>query len=221
MTLRVANVTIERGQGAARVVPVRDFSMSVPTGSTTALVGPSGVGKSSLLLAVAGRLTVSAGTIAVDGADLAAAGSSTRVAFVAQDYSVVEFLSALENVMLPLELVGVGRREASTSAAGVLSELGIGDLADRLPGAMSGGQRQRVAVARALVTRPVVLLADEPTASVDRATGTALVADAISSNRARGGHIVLATHDPVIAELCDQVVRLDEPADLSRSGGWG
>lgn len=215
MTLRVEGVTIERGQGAARVVPVRDFSMSVPSGSTTALVGPSGVGKSSLLLAVAGRIAVSSGTISIDGTNMADGGPAAhRVAFVAQDYGVVEFLSAVENVMLPLELEGVKRGQARSLAMDVLAQLAIADLADRLPGDMSGGQRQRVAVARALVTRPVVLLADEPTASVDGATGTALVADAIASNKEQGGHIVMATHDLSIASLCDQVVRLGEPVTV-------
>lgn len=180
-------------------------------------MGPSGVGKSSVLLAVAGRIPLAAGRVEVmDGSG--AVVPQPSIALVEQDYDALDFLTCLENVMLPLELAGLRRVAAQAGATSVLQQLGISELADRWPGQVSGGQRQRVVIGRAVVTGPDVLLADEPTAALDRHTGIAVVRDALAAVRERGGVALVATHDGQVAGLCDEVLELGAPV-VPRRGG--
>jgi putative ABC transport system ATP-binding protein len=177
----------------------------VRRGEFTSLAGPSGSGKSTLLNLIGGLDRATAGTVVVDGVDLGAldeAGRSdlrlAKIGFVFQAYNLVPVLTARENVEFIMQLQGVPARERARRALEMLAALGIGDLADRRPGQLSGGQQQRVAVARAIVTHPALLLADEPSANLDSKTTEGLLELLQRVNREHGVTIVTATHDPMV-----------------------
>jgi putative ABC transport system ATP-binding protein len=178
-----------------------------------AIVGASGSGKSTLLSILAGLDTPSSGTVQLDGRDLfsldedaRAAVRGERIGFVFQSFQLMGHLNALENVMLPLELRG--ERQARALATEMLGRVGLGQRLGHYPKLLSGGEQQRVALARAFVVRPALLLADEPTGSLDHATGEAVMQMMFELNREIGTTLVLVTHDPRIAERCDRQVRL-------------
>jgi len=187
-------------------VPVRaldDVDFSVARGDFVSLAGPSGSGKSTLLNLIGGLDRASAGRVMVDGIDLATlddAGRSDlrrdRIGFVFQAYNLIPVLTARENVEFIMQLQGVRAAERHSRALAVLDERGVAELAERRPGELSGGQQQRVAVARAVVTRPVLLLADEPSANMDSHATEGLLALFRQVNREHGVTIATATHDP-------------------------
>jgi len=177
----------------------------VRRGEFTSLAGPSGSGKSTLLNLIGGLDRATAGTVVVDGVDLGAldeAGRSDlrlmKIGFVFQAYNLVPVLTARENVEFIMQLQGVPARERRRRALEMLDALGIGELAERRPGQLSGGQQQRVAVARAIVTHPALLLADEPSANLDSKTTEGLLELLQRVNREHGVTIVTATHDPMV-----------------------
>lgn len=193
---------------------LRDISFAVPAGETLAIVGASGSGKSTLLGIMAGLDTPTSGTVRVAGQDLFALDEDARAAlrarqmgFVFQSFQLLAHLSALENVMLPLELAG--RRDARASARDMLERVGLGQRLGHYPKVLSGGEQQRVALARAFVMRPAALLADEPTGSLDYATGEKVMALMFDLNREQGTTLVLVTHDPAIAARCDSRVAIE------------
>jgi len=182
-------------------------------GEAMAIVGASGSGKSTLLALLAGLDTPTAGTVLLDGADLFALDEDARaelrgrsVGFVFQSFQLLPSLTALENVMLPLELAG--RTDADAAASEILSRVGLAERLHHYPKHLSGGEQQRVALARAFVVRPKLLLADEPTGSLDAESGEAIIALLFQLNRESGTTLVLVTHDEHLAGRCTRMVRL-------------
>ncbi|EHN64723.1 ABC transporter [Comamonas testosteroni] len=193
---------------------LRDINLSFTAGETVAIVGASGSGKSTLLSILAGLDTPSRGTVRLLGQDLFALSEDDRAAvraqkmgFVFQSFQLLGNLTALENVMLPLELAG--QRDARARAAQMLERVGLGQRLNHYPRLMSGGEQQRVALARAFVVEPAVLLADEPTGSLDFATGQTIMELMFALNRERGTTLILVTHDREIAAQCDRSITIE------------
>ncbi|NBS47408.1 MAG: ABC transporter ATP-binding protein, partial [Betaproteobacteria bacterium] len=190
---------------------LRDVDFTLERGETLAIVGASGSGKSTLLSLIAGLDTPSRGTVWIDGHDLFALDEDARAAlrarqigFVFQSFQLLGNLSAIENVMLPLELAG--QRDARRQARDMLERVGLGARLGHYPKVLSGGEQQRVALARAFVMHPAVLLADEPTGSLDFATGQTVMDLMFELNREQGTTLVLVTHDRAIAQRCARVI---------------
>lgn len=193
---------------------LRDIDLQFAAGETVAIVGASGSGKSTLLSILAGLDTPSRGTVRLQGQDLFALSEDGRAAlraqkmgFVFQSFQLLGNLTALENVMLPLELAGA--REARARATQMLERVGLGQRLNHYPKLMSGGEQQRVALARAFVVEPAVLLADEPTGSLDFATGQTIMDLMFALNRERGTTLILVTHDRSIAAQCDRSITIE------------
>ncbi|GAB3760208.1 ABC transporter ATP-binding protein [Ramlibacter monticola] len=193
---------------------LRDIDFSLAPRETAAVVGASGSGKSTLLSIVAGLDTPTRGTVRMAGQDLFALDEDDRadlrarqVGFVFQSFQLMGNLTALENVMLPLELAG--RRDARKAATEMLGRVGLGERLGHYPRVLSGGEQQRVALARAFVVRPAVLLADEPTGSLDFATGETVMDLMFELNREQGTTLVLVTHDRAIAARCERRITIE------------
>ncbi|MDP2263900.1 MAG: ABC transporter ATP-binding protein [Hydrogenophaga sp.] len=193
---------------------LRDIDFSLNRGETAAIVGASGSGKSTLLSIIAGLDTPTSGTVQMDGTDLFALDEDQRAAlraqklgFVFQSFQLLGNLTALENVMLPLELAG--RRDARATATQMLQRVGLGERLSSYPKVLSGGEQQRVALARAFVVQPAVLLADEPTGSLDFATGATIMELMFDLNREQGTTLVLVTHDRAIAQRCERRITIE------------
>lgn len=193
---------------------LRDVNFTLQRGQTVAIVGASGSGKSTLLTLLAGLDTPSSGTVHLDGTDLFALNEDQRAAlraqkvgFVFQSFQLLGNLTALENVMLPLELAG--RRDARQAATQMLERVGLGARLRHYPKLLSGGEQQRVALARAFVVHPAVLLADEPTGSLDFATGERIMELMFDLNREQGTTLVLVTHDRAIADRCERRIHIE------------
>ena len=191
-----------------------DIDFSLAPGQTLAIVGASGSGKSTLLSIIAGLDVPTRGTVRLAGQDLFALDEDERAAlraqklgFVFQSFQLLNHLSALENVMLPLELAG--QRDARARAARMLERVGLAQRARAYPRVLSGGEQQRVALARAFVVQPALLLADEPTGSLDFATGESVMQLMLELNRELGTTLVLVTHDRGLAARCDRRIRLE------------
>jgi putative ABC transport system ATP-binding protein len=223
--LRLDRVRKVHGSGAGAVVALNGASLSVAAGTFLAVMGPSGSGKSTLLNCAAGLETPTEGTVTVGGAELAGLDDAAltqfrrgHIGFVFQDFNLLPYLTAYQNVELPLRLAGarVDRRRI----AEVLDRVGMAQRTDRLPAQLSGGEQQRVAVARALVTRPSVIFADEPTGALDSASAAQVLGLLRGAVRTGGQTVVMVTHDPVAAARADSVLfladgelvgRLDRP----------
>ena len=193
---------------------LRDIDFSLAPRETAAIVGASGSGKSTLLSIIAGLDTPTRGTVKLAGQDLFAMDEDERAAlrarqvgFVFQSFQLMGNLTALENVMLPLELAG--RKDARKAAAEMLGRVGLGERLGHYPKVLSGGEQQRVALARAFVVHPAVLLADEPTGSLDFATGETVMQLMFDLNREQGTTLVLVTHDRGIAARCERRITIE------------
>jgi putative ABC transport system ATP-binding protein len=187
--------------------------LQVDKGESVALVGASGSGKSTLLSILAGLDTPSTGRLELAGRDMLAMNEDQRAAhraahvgFVFQNFQLISHLTALENVMLPLELKG--DKQARQKAQAMLERVGLGQRLQHRPTVMSGGEQQRVALARAFVMQPDILMADEPTGSLDHATGEAIIALMFELNQAFGTALLLVTHDMALARRCQRVVQI-------------
>lgn len=196
---------------------LHDIAFSLEPRQSVAIVGASGSGKSTLLSILAGLDTPSSGTVKLSGHDLFALDEDARAAvrarqigFVFQNFQLLGHLSALENVMLPLELMG--QSDARARAQAMLARVGLGERLGHTPKLLSGGEQQRVALARAFVVQPAVLMADEPTGSLDAATGERVMELMFELNREQGTTLVLVTHDMGIAGLCNRQLRLEAGA---------
>jgi putative ABC transport system ATP-binding protein len=210
-TLRLSGVSHSYGRTQA----LRDVSLAVAPGEVLAVTGPSGCGKSTLLMLAAGVLHVQSGRVELAGTDLAGLDETRRaqlrrrsVGLVLQFGQLVPDLPVLDNVALPLLLDGHDPRQARAAAAGWLDRVGLDVDASLLPAELSGGQAQLAAAARAMVTGPVLLLADEPTASLDTAGGRALLDLLIGTTTGAGGSVVLVSHDNAVAARADRELRL-------------
>jgi putative ABC transport system ATP-binding protein len=199
--------------GESDLVILREIDLAVTRGEAVAVVGASGSGKSTLLAILAGLDTPSSGTVELDGADVFALDEDRRaelrgrtLGFVFQSFQLLPALSALENVMLPLELAN--HPQAEQLAKEILVRVGLGERLHHYPKHLSGGEQQRVALARAFVVRPKVLLADEPTGSLDAASGADVIELLFGMNREFGTTLVLVTHDEGLAARCGRIVRL-------------
>ena len=193
---------------------LHDISFTLARQQSAAIVGASGSGKSTLLSIIAGLDTPTTGSVRLAGTDLfsldedaRAAVRAAHVGFVFQSFQLLGNLNAIENVMLPLELQG--RSDARVRATEMLGRVGLGDRLRHYPKVLSGGEQQRVALARAFVVQPAVLLADEPTGSLDFATGERVMELMFELNRETGTTLVLVTHDRTVAARCDRQLRID------------
>jgi putative ABC transport system ATP-binding protein len=211
LTARGIGKTVK--SGASDLVILREIDLAVTRGEAVAVVGASGSGKSTLLALLAGLDTPSAGTVHLDGVDLGGLDEDARarlramnVGFVFQSFQLLPALTALENVMLPLELANEAK--ADELARGMLTRVGLGERLHHYPKHLSGGEQQRVALARAFVVRPKLLLADEPTGSLDADSGAEVIRLLLEMNREYGTTLVMVTHDETLASRCGRVVRL-------------
>ncbi len=212
--IEVSGVSKRVRDATGELTILHEIDLVLPRRESVAIVGASGSGKSTLLSILAGLDVPSSGTVKLDGIDLfsldedaRAAVRGERVGFVFQSFQLMGHLTALVNVMLPLGLRGV--REATALATEMLGRVGLGARLSHYPKLLSGGEQQRVALARAFVVRPALLLADEPTGSLDHATGEAVMQLMLELNREVGTTLVLVTHDPGIAARCDRQIRIE------------
>jgi putative ABC transport system ATP-binding protein len=213
--LQFADVVKSYGAGPTEVRALTDVSLCIAPGELVAVRGPSGCGKSTLLHLAGGLEDPSAGHVLVDGRDLRTMSATERAAlrrrdvgYVFQRLNLVASLTAIENVTLPLELDGIGRRDARARAIDVLEGVGLDHHLDRYPDDFSGGQQQRIAIARAIVGTRRLLLADEPTGSLDTATGDAVIQLLAALPSRRGTAVMLVTHEPRYAAWADRVVSM-------------
>jgi len=201
------------GEGPAAVEILRGIDLTVPSGETLALLGPSGSGKSSLMSVLTGLERATSGSLEVAGADFShmdedalAMARRGRIGIVLQAFHLLPTMTAQENVATPLELAGV--KGAWDRAAEELEAVGLGHRLTHYPAQLSGGEQQRVAIARAIAPRPPLIFADEPTGNLDATTGTSIV-DVLFKRRAEtGATLVIITHDKALAQKCDRVVTL-------------
>jgi putative ABC transport system ATP-binding protein len=212
--IAVSHVSKSVSDATGTLSILRDIDFTLRKGQTAAIVGASGSGKSTLLSIIAGLDTPTQGTVSIDGEDLFARSEDERAAlraakvgFVFQSFQLLGNLTALENVMLPLELAG--RRDARVAAAAMLERVGLGERLGHYPKLLSGGEQQRVALARAFVVKPAVLLADEPTGSLDFATGEKVMALMFELNQELGTTLVMVTHDRAIADRCERRITIE------------
>ncbi len=209
----MAQLTKQVTTGESELTILRDVSFTVAAGEAVAVVGASGSGKSTLLGLLAGLDTPTSGTVHLDGQDLyaldedgRAALRAERLGFVFQSFNLLPAMTALENVMLPLELSGAD--DVTATARAMLKRVGLGERLTHYPKQLSGGEQQRVAIARAFVTRPSLLLADEPTGNLDVATGAGVIDLMFELNRERGTTLILVTHDTALSQRCGRVLQL-------------
>jgi putative ABC transport system ATP-binding protein len=215
--IEVRDVTRTYGSGPTATAALRGVTFSVAPGQLVALRGRSGSGKTTLLNVVGGLDSPDGGTVRVAGQDVTAMGERERmrlrretVAYIFQSFGLLPVLSAAENVGVPLRIAGVAPREREERVALMLSLVGLADHARQRPGELSGGQQQRVAIARALAARPALLLADEPTGQLDTGTGRQIMGLLRAVVRSEGVTALVATHDPVLMELADDILELED-----------
>ena len=213
--LSLKNAMLSLNGNAGRVDILHGITMDIAQGQTVGLVGPSGSGKSSLLMLMGGLEQASGGTIHALGQDLTAMNEDALALFrrdnmgvVFQSFHLIPTMTAVENVATPLELAGV--KDAFERARSELSDVGLNHRVDHYPSQMSGGEQQRVALARASVARPKILLADEPTGNLDGTNGNAIMDLLFGLRDKHGATLVLVTHSDVLAARCDQIIRLED-----------
>ncbi len=222
--IKVTGLTKQVADASGELTILSDVHFTVQPGATVALIGASGSGKSTLLGLLAGLDTPSAGEVSIGGIDLYRLDEDGRAAlrmktigFVFQSFQLLSHLTALENVMLPLELRE--DRDAKRKAEEMLERVGLRTRTGHYPKFLSGGEQQRVALARAFVTDPPLLLADEPTGSLDAATGAAVIELMFRLNREQGSTLVLVTHDPAMAAMCERRITIQAGHIVDDSGG--
>ena len=213
ISLKDARLSLASNAGVVDIL--RGINLDIANGETVGLIGPSGSGKSSLLMLLGGLEKATAGVVSVLGHDLTSMDEDALARFrrdhmgvVFQSFHLIPTMTALENVATPLELAGVA--DAFERSAGELAAVGLGDRADHYPSQLSGGEQQRVALARAAAPRPTILLADEPTGNLDGATGQTIMDILFDLRDRHGATLVLVTHAPELAERCDRVVHLSD-----------
>lgn len=201
--------------GTKTLTVVNDINFSIPEGISCAIVGPSGSGKTTLLGLCAGLDRPTSGSVTLNGIPLNPLNEDERarvrnqhVGFVFQTFQLVPTLTAIENVMVPLELRGEGTKEVRERARELLENVGLGDRTHHYPTQLSGGEQQRVAIARAFINNPRILFADEPTGNLDTETGEYIEDLIFELNKKQGTTLVMVTHDLELAKKCDRIIRL-------------
>lgn len=224
--VRLHDVSFSYGEGELARPVLRGVDLAVGPGEIVLLTGPSGSGKTTLLTLIGALRAMQQGSCVVLGQELAGSREAQRVAlrrrigFIFQSHNLLGFLTARQNVAMALELDPATDETGRLRRAGaILDAVGLADRADAVPGKLSGGQRQRVAVARALVGDPGLILADEPTAALDRQSGQEVVRLLRDLARRRGVPILLVTHDPRILDIADRIVAMEDGRVLQASGG--
>jgi putative ABC transport system ATP-binding protein len=215
--IRISHLSKAYVRGGQAIPVLLDINLDVARGEFIALMGPSGSGKSTLLNLIAGIDKPSAGTIEIDGVDIASLSEgeladwrAANVGFIFQFYNLLPVLSAFDNVELPLLLTPLSARARHDRVADMLGLVGLSDRADHYPSELSGGQQQRVAIARALVTDPALIVADEPTGDLDRNTGAEVLSLLDQLVHELGKTIVMVTHDPKAAARAGRMVHLEK-----------
>ena len=211
--LNVQQLTKTYPTGAGQLTVLKDISFVLPQGATCSILGPSGSGKTTLLGLCAGLDRPTSGSVLLNGITLGEAGEDERarirnehVGFVFQNFQLIPTLTALENVTVPMELRG--DRTARTLGLELLRRVGLAERVEHYPAQLSGGEQQRVALARTFINRPKILFADEPTGNLDAETSSAVIEIMLELNRSAGTALVLVTHDPDVAGLTEQTIRL-------------
>ncbi len=214
--VEVRNVA-KRYEGKRTVHALQGVSFRVEKGEMVATMGPSGSGKSTLLNILGGLDRPSEGFVIIDGTDLSALNDNAltrlrreKIGFVFQFFNLLPTLTARENIALPLHLAGVPRKEAASRAGELLEVVGLADRHDHLPDELSGGEQQRVAMARALVLRPPLILADEPTGNLDSHNGREILSLFKKLQRQFGTTVIMVTHDPVAAAVCGRILSMKD-----------
>jgi len=215
--LRLQNVEKKYFLGETTVHALRGVSLEIKSREFVSVWGPSGSGKTTLLNLIGAIDTPTAGKLLINGADITKMNDDKRaelrnksIGFIFQSFNLVPVLSALENVMLPLQLQGISGKEAAVKAKSVLLEVELPDVMHHRPDKMSGGQRQRVAVARALVTNPAIVIADEPTANLDTVTSYRIIKLMQSLNRKMETTFIFSTHDQRLLDEVQRLIRLED-----------
>ncbi|MCK8483636.1 ABC transporter ATP-binding protein [Aliiroseovarius sp. S2029] len=213
--IALTDARLTLGHNAGRTEILKGIDMRVMAGETLGLTGPSGSGKSSLLMVLGGLEQASSGSVTVLGQNLSAMGEDDLARFrrdhmgvVFQSFHLIPTMTALENVATPLELAGV--RDAFERAEEELTAVGLSHRLDHYPSQMSGGEQQRVALARAAAPRPEILLADEPTGNLDGKTGAAIMDLLFGLRDRHGATLILVTHAPELAERCDRILQIQD-----------
>ncbi|MBL7471428.1 ABC transporter ATP-binding protein [Robertkochia sediminum] len=211
--LKVDNLTKSYSSGNRSLTVLNDVSFVIPEGSSFSIVGPSGSGKTTLLGLCAGLDTTDSGSITLCGTELKTLSEDQRavlrnqkVGFVFQDFQLLPTLTAIENVVVPLELQGV--KNADATGRELLEKVGLGERMHHYPNQLSGGEQQRVALARAFSNKPQILFADEPTGNLDEATGEKVTELLFNLNKEAGTTLVIVTHDMELARMTDHMIRL-------------
>jgi len=224
--VQVRGVTKSYRRGGETIEVLHGVDLDIPRGDFVALMGPSGSGKTTLLNLIGGLDTPTGGSIVVDGRRIdrlssgeLSAWRAAHVGFVFQFYNLLPVLSAQRNVELPLLLTSLSAAERRRHAAVALALVGLADRASHKPKELSGGQEQRVAIARAIVSDPTLLVCDEPTGDLDRATASEIMALLQMLNREHGKTIVMVTHDPKAAEYASRSLHLDKGTLLAEAAG--
>ncbi len=223
MVIDARGVTLTLGEGDAATRILHGIDLAVPAGTSVALLGASGSGKSSLMAVLSGLERATGGQVHVAGADFGAMGEDDlararrgRIGIVLQAFHLLPTMTALENVAVPMELAGVA--DAFARAEAELASVGLAHRLHHYPTQLSGGEQQRVAIARALAGRPALVFADEPTGNLDRATGHAVMDLLFERRAATQATLLVITHDPALAERCDRVVELAD-GRIARDSG--
>ena len=213
ITLRDARLALSSAEGMVEIL--RGITLNIEAGETVGVLGPSGAGKTSLLMVMAGLEGLSDGSIDLAGREITGMGEDAlaalrrdNVGIIFQAYRLIPSMTALQNVAVPLELAG--RADATDLAAAALDSVGLGHRKTHLPDQMSGGEQQRVAIARAIAPRPRILLADEPTGNLDSGTSERVISTLFEATKAAGAALVLVTHDAALAEQCGRVLTIED-----------
>lgn len=215
--VKTENIGRTYGKPGVGVVALAGVGIEVETGSFLALVGPSGSGKTTLLNLIGGLDRPDEGRIFVEGKEITKLSAKeladfrlNKVGFVFQEFNLIPVFSALENVEYVMLLKGVDKKVRRGRALSILEEMGLGDMAKRMPNELSGGQKQRVAVARAIAAEPTLILADEPTANLDSRTGAALIDKMKELNEKKGMTFIFSTHDRMVVDKASRVINLKD-----------
>lgn len=213
----VRNLVKTIDTGSHRVEILKGLSFDVPASQVVAIMGPSGSGKTTLLGMLAGLDWPTSGTVSIDGVDITSLSEDElatvrgrKIGFVFQAYQLIPTLTAMENVLLPAEMLGDGTNGHAGRALELLQSVGLAERHDHYPAQLSGGEQQRVALARAFMMQPAVLLADEPTGNLDSVNGSHVLDLLLKLNREHGATLVLVTHDPGLAASADRRIMLKD-----------